>query len=136
MKISFASTPSNKPLGPDVNLKTIAQSTAGFSGADLENLVNEAALLAARKGKKAITEPEIEEASIKVVAGPEKKSRVVTDKEKRLTAYHEAGHAITGYYCPTQRSRASVSASFPAARQAAIPCICPTRNRVMSPALP
>ena len=91
----------NKPLGPDVNLKTIAQSTAGFSGADLENLVNEAALLAARKGKKAITEPEIEEASIKVVAGPEKKSRVVTDKEKRLTAYHEAGHAITGYYCPT-----------------------------------
>ena len=76
----------NKPLGPDVSLKTIAQSTAGFSGADLENLVNEAALLAARKGKKAITEPEIEEASIKVVAGPEKKSRVVTDKEKRLTA--------------------------------------------------
>ena len=91
----------NKPLGPDVSLKTIAQSTAGFSGADLENLVNEAALLAARKGKKAITEPEIEEASIKVVAGPEKKSRVVTDKEKRLTAYHEAGHAITGYFCPT-----------------------------------
>ena len=91
----------NKPLGPDVSLKTIAQSTAGFSGADLENLLNEAALLAARKGKKAITEPEIEEASIKVVAGPEKKSRVVTDKEKRLTAYHEAGHAITGYFCPT-----------------------------------
>ncbi len=91
----------NKPLGPDVSLKTIAKSTAGFSGADLENLVNEAALLAARKGKKAITEPEIEEASIKVVAGPEKKSRVVTDKEKRLTAYHEAGHAITGYFCPT-----------------------------------
>ena len=91
----------NKPLGPDVSLKTIAQSTAGFSGADLENLVNEAALLAARKGKNAITEPEIEEASIKVVAGPEKKSRVVTDKEKRLTAYHEAGHAITGYFCPT-----------------------------------
>ena len=91
----------NKPLGPDVSLKTIAKSTAGFSGADLENLVNEAALLAARKGKKAITEPEIEEASIKVVAGPEKKSRVVTEKEKRLTAYHEAGHAITGYFCPT-----------------------------------
>ena len=72
----------NKPLGPDVSLKTIAKSTAGFSGADLENLVNEAALLAARKGKKAITEPEIEEASIKVVAGPEKKSRVVTDSRK------------------------------------------------------
>ena len=91
----------NKPLGPDVSLKTIAKSTAGFSGADLENLVNEAALLAARKGKKAITEPEIEEASIKVVAGPEKKSRVVTDAEKRLTSYHEAGHAITGYFCKT-----------------------------------
>ncbi len=91
----------NKPIGPDVSLKTIAQSTAGFSGADLENLVNEAALLAARKGKKAITEPEIEEASIKVVAGPEKKSRVVTEKEKKLTAFHEAGHAITGYFCKT-----------------------------------
>ena len=90
-----------KPLGPDVNLRTIAQSTAGFAGADLENLVNEAALLAARRGKKAITEKEIEEASIKVVAGPEKKSRVVTDKEKRLTSYHESGHAITSYFCPT-----------------------------------
>ena len=90
-----------KPLAPDVNLKTIAQSTVGFAGADLENLVNEAALLAARRGKKAITRREIEEASIKVVAGPEKKSRVVTDKEKRLTAYHEAGHAITSYFCPT-----------------------------------
>ena len=91
----------NKPLGPDVSLQTIAKSTAGFSGADLENLVNEAAFLAARKGKKAITEPEIEEASIKVVAGPEKKSRVVTEAEKRLTAYHEAGHAITGFFCKT-----------------------------------
>ncbi len=91
----------NKPLAPDVVLATIAKSTAGFSGADLENLVNEAALLAARRGRKAITEKEIEEASIKVVAGPEKKSRVVTDAEKRLTAYHEAGHAITGYFCKT-----------------------------------
>ena len=91
----------NKPLAPDVKLKTIAQSTVGFSGADLENLVNEAALLAARRGRKAITEQEIEEASIKVGAGPEKKSHVVTDKEKRLTAYHEGGHAITGYFCPT-----------------------------------
>lgn len=91
----------NKPLGPDVNLRTIAQTTAGFAGADLENLVNEAALLAARAGKKAITRKEIEEASIKVVAGPEKRSHVVTDKEKRLTAYHEGGHAITGYFCPT-----------------------------------
>ena len=89
----------NKPLGPDVSLKTIARSTAGFSGADLENLVNEAALLAARQGKKAITEKEIEEASVKVMMGPEKKSHVVTDEERRLTAYHETGHAITGYFC-------------------------------------
>ena len=90
-----------KPLAPDVNLKTIAKTTAGFTGADLENLVNEAALLAARRSKKAITMKEIEEATIKVVAGPEKKSRVVTAKEKRLTAYHEAGHAITHYYSET-----------------------------------
>ena len=89
------------PLAPDIDAAIIARGTPGFSGADLENLVNEAALLAARKGKKAITEPEIEEASIKVVAGPEKKSRVVTDAEKRLTSYHEAGHAITGYFCKT-----------------------------------
>ena len=88
----------NKPLGPDVSLKTIARSTAGFSGADLENLVNEAALLAARSGKKAITESEIEEASVKVMMGPEKKSHVVTESERRLVAYHETGHAITGYF--------------------------------------
>ncbi|MCH5195389.1 MAG: ATP-dependent zinc metalloprotease FtsH [Oscillospiraceae bacterium] len=92
----------NKNVGPDVDLKTIAATTAGFTGADLENLVNEAALLAARKNKKAITKEEIEEATIKVVAGPEKKSKVVSDDEKRLTAYHEAGHAITTYFCPTQ----------------------------------
>ena len=91
----------NKPLAPDVVLKTIAKSTAGFTGADLENLVNEAAPLAAKRGRKAITEKDIEEASIKVIAGPEKKSRVVTEKEKRLTAYHEAGHAITHYYSET-----------------------------------
>ena len=91
-----------KPLAPDVELKTIAKSTAGFTGADLENLLNEAALLAARKDQKAITMKEVEEATIKVVVGTEKKSRVMTDKEKRLTAYHEAGHAIATYYCPTQ----------------------------------
>ena len=91
----------NKPLGPDVVLRTVAKSTVGFTGADLENLVNEAALLAARRGRKAITEHDVEEASIKVIAGPEKKSRVVSEKEKRLTAYHEAGHAITHFYCET-----------------------------------
>lgn len=92
----------NKPIGPDVNLKTIAASTAGFTGADLENLTNEAALLAAKKNHKAITMVEIEEATIKVIAGPEKKSHVVTEKDKKLTSYHEAGHAVCTYYLPTQ----------------------------------
>ena len=92
----------NKPLGPDVDLKVIAKTTVGFTGADLENLVNEASLLAARNNRKAITEADIEEASLKVVMGPEKKSRIVTDKEKKLTAYHESGHALCHYYCKTQ----------------------------------
>ena len=83
-----------KPLAPDVNLKTIAKTTAGFTGADLENLLNEAALLAARKDKKAITMDEIKEATVKVVVGAEKKSKVMSEKEKKITAYHEAGHAI------------------------------------------
>ena len=91
-----------KPLAPDVELATIAKSTAGFTGADLENLLNEAALLAARKNLHSITMPEIEEATIKVVMGTEKRSHVITDKEKRLTSYHEAGHAVVTYYCPTQ----------------------------------
>lgn len=91
-----------KPLAPDANLRTIAKTTAGFTGADLENLLNEAALLAARRSLKAITMKEIQEATIKVVVGPEKKSRVMSDKEKKLTAYHESGHAITRYYCETQ----------------------------------
>jgi len=92
----------NKPLGFDVDLSVVAKTTAGFTGADLENLMNEAALLAVRKNRKAITMRDIEEATIKVVAGPEKRSRVISDKEKRLTAYHEAGHAITTYYSETQ----------------------------------
>ncbi|MBQ9461017.1 MAG: ATP-dependent zinc metalloprotease FtsH [Clostridia bacterium] len=91
-----------KPLAPDVELRTIAKSTAGFTGADLENLLNEAALLAARKNQKAITMQEVEEATIKVVVGTEKKSRVMSEKERKLTAYHEAGHAVATYYCTTQ----------------------------------
>ena len=91
-----------KPLGPDVNLATIAKSTSGFTGADLENLLNEAALLAVRHGKKAITQEEIEEATIKVVMGAEKKSHIVKDKDKMVTAYHEAGHAVVSYFLPTQ----------------------------------
>lgn len=91
-----------KPMAPDVELKKIAGSTAGFTGADLENLLNEAALLAARKNLKAITMKEVEEATIKVVVGTEKKSHVMTDKEKKLTAYHEGGHAIATYFCKLQ----------------------------------
>ncbi|NLO93406.1 MAG: ATP-dependent metallopeptidase FtsH/Yme1/Tma family protein [Clostridiaceae bacterium] len=85
----------NKPLSDDVDLKDVAKTTPGFTGADLENLLNEAALLAARRNLKEITMAEIKEANYKVVMGPEKKSRVISDKEKKLTAYHEAGHAIT-----------------------------------------
>lgn len=92
----------NKKLAPDISLATIAKGTAGFTGADLANLVNEAALLAARNNRKAITQPDIEEATIKVVAGPEKKSKVVSGEEKRLTAFHEAGHAVCTFHCKTQ----------------------------------
>ena len=92
----------NKPLAPDVELKVIAQQTAGFTGADLENILNEAALLAARRDRKAITMSEIEEATVKVVVGTEKRSKVMTDKNKRITAYHETGHAIAHYFCETQ----------------------------------
>ncbi|MBQ1518330.1 MAG: ATP-dependent zinc metalloprotease FtsH, partial [Ruminococcus sp.] len=92
----------NKPLGPDVDLKVIAQTTQGFTGADLENLLNEAALLAARNERMSITEKDIEEATMKVIAGPEKKSRIVTERDRRITAYHEAGHAVAAYNLPTQ----------------------------------
>ena len=84
----------NKPLAEDVDLKVLAQSTSGFTGADLENVINEGALLSARRGQKFITMDALQEAIIKVIAGPEKKSRVVPPHERRLTAYHEAGHAV------------------------------------------
>lgn len=91
-----------KPLAPDVDLNVIARSTVGFTGADLENLLNEAALLAARRNQKAITMTEIEEATIKVVVGTEKKSHKMSSKEKKLTAYHEAGHAVATFFLPSQ----------------------------------
>ena len=91
-----------KPLAPDVDLSVVAKSTAGFTGADLENLLNEAALLAARRNLHAITMDEIGEATIKVVVGTEKRSHVMTEKERKLTAYHEAGHAVVTYFCATQ----------------------------------
>ncbi len=88
----------NKSLAPDVQLENIAKTTVGFTGADLENLLNEAALLAARKNLKAITSVELDEAMIKVVVGTEKKSHKINDKDKKLTAYHEAGHAVSSYF--------------------------------------
>ncbi len=91
-----------KPFAKEVQLKTIAKTTAGFTGADLENLVNEAAILAVRRGLQKITMMEIEEATRKVAIGPEKKSRVISEEEKRATAYHEGGHAIATYFCKTQ----------------------------------
>lgn len=92
----------NKPLAPDVNLKDIAKGTIGFTGADLENLLNEAALLAARRNLKAITRAEIQDAMVKVIMGTEKKSHKMSKKEVKLTAYHEAGHALATYYLDSQ----------------------------------
>jgi len=89
-----------KPLGPDVDLGVLARSTPGFVGADLENLVNEAAILAARRNKKVIGQPELEEAIERVIAGPERKSRLINEEEKRIVAYHEAGHAVVSNAIP------------------------------------
>ncbi len=91
-----------KKLGDDVDLKVIAKNTAGFSGADLENVLNEASLLAARRNKQEINMQEVEDAMIKVTMGPEKRSRIRSDKENKLVAFHEAGHAVVSHYLPTQ----------------------------------
>jgi cell division protease FtsH len=96
-------------MAPDVDLSVIARTTAGFTGADLENIMNEAALLAARRNRKALTMEDVQEATIKVMVGPEKKSHVVTEKDKRLTAFHESGHAVCTYYMPTQDKVRQVS---------------------------
>jgi cell division protease FtsH len=98
-----------KPLAPDVDLAEIAKTTVGFTGADIENLLNEAALLSARLGKHVINMAEIEEATIKVIAGPEKKSRIISDKEKRLTAFHEAGHAVVTKFLQSQNPVQQIS---------------------------
>ena len=92
----------DKPLADNVDLSAIAKATAGFTGADLENLMNESALLATERDRRAITMKDMEDAMIKVIAGPEKRSRVVPQHERKLTAYHEAGHAVTMYHLPTQ----------------------------------
>ncbi len=91
-----------KPIGPDVDFHDLAKDTQGFSGADLENLLNEAAILAARANRKAITAADIDEATMKVISGPEKKSHIPTASDKRITAFHEAGHAVTAYHLETQ----------------------------------
>ena len=90
-----------KPFAPNVDFKVIAKNTAGFSGADLENMINEATILATRKNKKVVDMSDVEEAMVKVMMGPEKKSKVISDKEKKLTAYHEAGHAVVSRFLPT-----------------------------------
>src|ERR1700736_344925 len=89
-----------KPLAPEIDLETLAAGTPGFTGADLANLVNEAALLAARRGKKMIEQEELEEGIMRVIAGPEKKARLLSEKEQRITAYHEMGHALVGHFLP------------------------------------
>ena len=91
-----------KPFAPEVSLKTVAKTTAGFTGADLENLLNESAILAVRSGLKFITMKEIEESIAKVSMGPEKRSRILTEEDKKHTAYHESGHAVATYFCKTQ----------------------------------
>ena len=89
-----------KPLSPEADLSVLARSTPGFVGADLENLINEAAILAARRNKKMIEQPELEEAIERVIAGPERRSRLISEQEKRIVAFHEAGHAIVGHVLP------------------------------------
>ena len=92
----------NKQFEPDVDFEALAKSTVGFTGADLSNLLNEAALLAARRNKKRISNEELEEATLKVIVGPKKTSRIIKESEKKKTAYHEAGHAVVGHFLPTQ----------------------------------
>ena len=99
----------NKPLAPDVDLRIIAKSTPGFTGADLENILNEAALAAAKQKRKAITMKDINDATTKVMMGPEKRSRVMTEKDRRLTAYHETGHAIAVFYAAPENEVHEVS---------------------------
>lgn len=90
----------NKPLAEDVDLKQVAQTTAGFTGADLENLLNESAIQAARENRSFIKQDDIKKSFIKVGIGAEKKSRIISEKEKKITAYHEAGHAILFHVLP------------------------------------
>ena len=119
----------NKPFEKDVDLKTLAKTTAGFTGADLANVLNEAALLAARKGKHLIGMTELEEATIKVIVGPKKKSKVISDREKKLTAYHEAGHAVITQLLETQDTVHQISI-IPAGRAGGYTLSLPTEDKM------
>ncbi|MBQ7399135.1 MAG: ATP-dependent zinc metalloprotease FtsH [Clostridia bacterium] len=119
----------NKPFEKDVDLKTLAKTTAGFTGADLANLLNEAALLAARKGKHLIGMTELEEATIKTIVGPKKKSKVISEREKKITAYHEAGHAVITQLLETQDSVHQISI-IPAGRAGGYTLSLPTEDKM------
>ena len=119
----------NKPFEQDVDLKTLAKTTAGFTGADLANLLNEAALLAARKGKHLIGMTELEEATIKTIVGPKKKSKVISDREKKLTAFHEAGHAVITQLLETQDTVHQISI-IPAGRAGGYTLSLPTEDKM------
>ena len=119
-----------KPLGPDINIETLARSTPGFTGADLANLVNEAALLAARHDKDQIDQVEMEEAIDRVIAGPERKTRLISDKEKEITAYHEAGHAIVGALLPEADPVHKISI-IPRGQALGVTMSLPTEDRFM-----
>jgi len=119
-----------KPLGPDINIETLARSTPGFTGADLANLVNEAALLAARHDKDQIDQIEMEEAIDRVIAGPERKTRLISDKEKEITAYHEAGHAIVGALLPEADPVHKISI-IPRGQALGVTMSLPTEDRFM-----
>ncbi|MCQ2427377.1 MAG: ATP-dependent zinc metalloprotease FtsH [Clostridia bacterium] len=118
----------NKRFEDDVDFSVIAKTTAGFTGADLANLLNEAALLAVRRGKTLIGMPEIEDSFLKVLTGPQKKSRKMSEREKRNTAYHEAGHAVVEYYCPTSDPVHTISI-IPAGQTLGVTISIPTQDK-------
>ena len=119
----------NKPFEQDVDLKTLAKTTAGFTGADLANLLNEAALLAARKGKHLIGMTDLEEATIKTIVGPKKKSKIISEREKKITAYHEAGHAVITQLLETQDNVHQISI-IPAGRAGGYTLSLPTEDKM------
>ena len=121
-----------KPLAPEIDLDTLAAGTPGFTGADLANLINEAALLAARRGKKMIEQDELEEGIMRVIAGPEKKTRLLSEKERKITAYHEMGHALVGHYLEDTDEVHKISIMSAAARRSATRSRCRREDRYLT----